>query len=75
MTEPDPDSEVNQTNHEPVDAARRLGFFRRAAIRWRYRHITDRRLWDLLVDFDTLIEANTWDLAESFDELNDRYPD
>lgn len=58
---------------EVVDPVRRIGLVRRAAIRWRYRHLTDRKRWDLLVDFDSIVEANAWDLASNVDELNERY--
>lgn len=84
VTDPSfPDREPNLTESkpnapkidtEPVDATKRIGMLRRAVIRLRHRHLTNRDLWNLRVCFDLLIEANSWDLAKNFDELNERYP-
>lgn len=59
---------------EPIDGTRKLGLLKRAMIRLRHRRLTNRELWDLRVRFDSLIAANSWNLARNIDELNERYP-
>ncbi|MEZ5216352.1 MAG: hypothetical protein R2705_20715 [Ilumatobacteraceae bacterium] len=46
----------------------------RFAIRWRHRHVRDPDLWQTSVAFEELVAANQWDLADNFDDLNERYP-
>lgn len=57
---------------EPIPI-RPVPLWAKMAIRWRHRRQYDQALWLEAVAFDELVWRNQWDLADSFDELNDRY--
>lgn len=56
-----------------TDRPRALPLATMAAIRLRHRSVSDAETWKLRVSFDTLVAVNTWDLADNFDDLNERY--
>ncbi|MFW2383514.1 MAG: hypothetical protein ACN4GZ_17300 [Acidimicrobiales bacterium] len=56
-----------------VPAARQLRIADHLRIYWRHRRVGHPTVNALRVRFDRLIAANDWDLARSFDELNERY--
>jgi hypothetical protein len=42
-------------------------------IRWRHRREYNPDRWAEAVAFDEMVWRNSWDLAPSFDDLNERY--
>ncbi len=70
--EPPPDSPPRPT-HPDQDRVRPVPLWTKIAIRWRHRHQYDPDRWSAAIAFDELVWSNRWDLANSFDDLNDRY--